>query len=405
MVKSLYISYNAITEPIVQSQVIPYLKELAKGGIEFYLLTFEKTRMKKEDKCRIREDLKKKMNLNWFSLNYHKTPTAPATVFDVAAGFVYASYITLRRRIDVIHARATVAGLMAYPVVKLFAKKFIFDMRGIDSEEYVDAGSWKRGGLKYKVVSFLETVLIKSADHVVVLTERFLKVLKDKYENNEIEFSVIPCAVDMARFDNMQNKKSDLAKKMKLQDKFVVVYIGSLGTWYMLEAMLDFFRTVIARTNNAHFLILTQTDKAYARDKVKRSGIDAGRITIDSVAHDSVPGYLSMCDTGIFFIRPLFSKLSSSPVKFGEYLASGLPVVINRGVGDTERIVEEEKVGVVLKNFDKTGYHTAFNKLKELFNDKNLRGRCRDAANEFLSLENAVGSYRTIYTSLNRGKQ
>ena len=46
-IKALYISYNAITEPIVQSQVIPYLRELSKKGIKFYLLTFEKKKLKR----------------------------------------------------------------------------------------------------------------------------------------------------------------------------------------------------------------------------------------------------------------------------------------------------------------------------------------------------------------------
>lgn len=38
----LYISYNGMLDPLGQSQVIPYLKELSRAGIQFTLLSFER---------------------------------------------------------------------------------------------------------------------------------------------------------------------------------------------------------------------------------------------------------------------------------------------------------------------------------------------------------------------------
>ena len=38
----LYISYNGMLDPLGQSQVIPYLKELNQRGVEFTLLSFER---------------------------------------------------------------------------------------------------------------------------------------------------------------------------------------------------------------------------------------------------------------------------------------------------------------------------------------------------------------------------
>ena len=90
MIKSLYISYNAITEPIVESQVIPYLVGLSKHGIKFYLLTFEKKRMGKDEKERIRHMLQKLSQsgliIEWISLGYHKSPTVLSTLLDLIIG-------------------------------------------------------------------------------------------------------------------------------------------------------------------------------------------------------------------------------------------------------------------------------------------------------------------------------
>ena len=193
MIRSLYISYNAVTEPIVQSQVIPYLKELSKKGIKFCLLTYEKRREAKKDFF-IPPDIK------WYGLKYHKNPTVPATIFDIVIGCIYAGYIILKERVDDVHARAIMAALAGFPASKLLGRKFIFDTRGIDSEEYVDGGLWKRGGLKHKIVSFLEGTLTRSANRVIVLTNKFSEILKKRYNGEKINFSVVPCAADTDKF-------------------------------------------------------------------------------------------------------------------------------------------------------------------------------------------------------------
>ena len=38
----LYLSYNGMLDPLGQSQVLPYLKELSKLGVRFTLLSFER---------------------------------------------------------------------------------------------------------------------------------------------------------------------------------------------------------------------------------------------------------------------------------------------------------------------------------------------------------------------------
>ena len=42
--RALFISYNGMFEPLGQTQVIPYLTELAKKGVSVTLLSFEKAK-------------------------------------------------------------------------------------------------------------------------------------------------------------------------------------------------------------------------------------------------------------------------------------------------------------------------------------------------------------------------
>ncbi|MEJ7708853.1 MAG: hypothetical protein WKF84_03120 [Pyrinomonadaceae bacterium] len=39
--RTLYLCYFGLREPLVQTQVLPYLREIIKGGCEVFLLTFE----------------------------------------------------------------------------------------------------------------------------------------------------------------------------------------------------------------------------------------------------------------------------------------------------------------------------------------------------------------------------
>ena len=47
MARTLYICYFGVRQPLVQTQVIPYLLEIAKDGIGVSLLTFEPDLKKK----------------------------------------------------------------------------------------------------------------------------------------------------------------------------------------------------------------------------------------------------------------------------------------------------------------------------------------------------------------------
>ena len=95
----LYISYNGMLEPLGQSQVIPYLRELSGEGVRFTLLSFERAAAFERDgleKCRQLERDLAEYGIEWHRLRYHRRPSLPATVYDILAGIV--SGLTLIRR-------------------------------------------------------------------------------------------------------------------------------------------------------------------------------------------------------------------------------------------------------------------------------------------------------------------
>ena len=81
--------------------------------------------------------------------------------------------------------------------------------------------------------------------------------------------------------------------------------------------------------------------------------------TVRAAAPRDVASYLSASDAGLAFIKSCFSKLASSPTKTAEYLACGLPLIINSGIGDSDALVTKENIGTLVHDFNSQEYERA----------------------------------------------
>ena len=176
--RSLYICYYPLTEPLVQTQVVAYLRGLAARGHVIHLLTYETENLSPRQKRALRRELKAH-GITWHHLRYHSRPTVPATIYDSVCGIARAVQIVRRHRLNCVHARSQVPALMATMVKLLTGAKMIFDIRGLLAEEYEDAGSWTRDGLPFRLTKAAQNLAIARADGIVTLTQRVQRVLFD----------------------------------------------------------------------------------------------------------------------------------------------------------------------------------------------------------------------------------
>jgi glycosyltransferase involved in cell wall biosynthesis len=149
------------------------------------------------------------------------------------------------------------------------------------------------------------------------------------------------------------------------------------------------------------FLVLTQSDPAIIEAEFARAGVDAEEYRVTRVAPERVGRYLREAEFGVSFVRPCFSKISSSPTKIGEYLAAGLPVVSTAGIGDVDELIDMRGVGVLLQTLDEDGYEDAARAALALVADPEARERCRRVASETLSLEEVgIPRYDRLYRAV-----
>jgi len=399
---TLYISYDGALDPLGYSQVVPYLLHLGQKGVRFTLLTFEK-RQKLENKESFNR-LKKVLidrGIKWEILKYHKSPTLPATILDISLGCIKGLFIVIRDKVEVIHARSFVGAVPALLLAKLFRLKFIFDMRGFWADERVDGLIWKQNGLLYRIAKWWEKIFLLNADWVVCLTEEAKRITREfpYLKNKDLLIEVIPTCVDIKRFCR-RVKDERLLNTYNLRDKFIFAYFGSIGTWYMFDEMLNFFKVAKEVYPNSLFLILTP-DKKNASEKISGQGINPDDYLIEFSSYDDLPRWISIADVCLFFIKPSFSKKSSCPTKFAESLACGLPVITNSGIGDLDVYINGSKIGIMVNRFTRDEYKRIIKQLPEILSDREtVSGNCRKTACDFFSLESGIDKYWNIYQEL-----
>ncbi|MFN2596245.1 MAG: glycosyltransferase [Pyrinomonadaceae bacterium] len=405
---TLYLCYFGLREPLVQTQVLPYLRELVRGGVRVSLLTFEPRFREawtpeeiERERARLADE-----GISWHARAYHKRPSLPATLYDVAVGARLARKLIGSEGVNVLHARGHVPALMAALAKRARpATRMVFDIRGFMPEEYTDAGVWKAGGRLYRGVKRVEKFLLASADAFVVLTERAREIMfaagADADERGR-PVEVIPCCVDFRRFAAADAASRDeLRRGLGVEGRRVVVYVGALGGWYMTEEMARFLAAAHREDPTTFSLILTQSDPSLISTRLAALGVAGEDFFVGKVAPDEVPRYLRASDAALSFIRACYSKLSSSPTKIAEYLAAGLPVVTGAGVGDVDELVETERVGVVVRDFTDEAFRDALRRVEELRREGDLAVRCREVAERRFDIARVGGArYRRLYERL-----
>ena len=402
----LFISYNGMLEPLGQTQVLPYLRELAKRGVRFTLLSFERDKAFTRDGERDCAELKlelEKQGIEWHWLRYHRRPSLPATLFDVWRGIRYASHLVRRNKIELVHARSHIPATIALALQRKFGIKMIFDVRGLMAEEYVDARHWPEGGLRFRVTKATERRIFKATDAVVTLTDRIWPIIRewDGLKGREVLHTVVPCCVDLSLFTLDSEKRARLRGELGLGGRLTMVYSGSLDGWYLTEEMADFFASVVRRRSDAHLLWLTMGRRERVQELMSARGIDDANFSIRAVAPRDVPSYLAAGDVGISFIKRCFSKLASSPTKNGEYLACGLPIVINAGIGDSDRLARQSDAAVLVENVSEEGFERAWSAIEQLLCDEQLKAKARQLAEKEFDLVSVGGDrYARLYEAL-----
>jgi glycosyltransferase involved in cell wall biosynthesis len=383
--RTLYVSHNSVGSALVRGQVLTYLRGLEPYGIEAELATFERG-----DEFPRGEFPRER----WHPLYAQTGSSLAAKAIDVLRGVALTVGLVRRHDLALIHARSYVPAAVAMIAGILTRRPYIFDMRGFLGDEYVDAGYWQPGELRYRVLRVAERSLLARASHIVVLTDAAVRALRTDTRwaraTRSKPITTIPCAVDLKRFRPFNERAATPT----------LIYTGSLGSLYALDVMLAVYRKARSLVPGLRFLIVNRGEHALVREAITAHQITDNDIELRSADFGEMPGLVAGAHVGIALMRRSPSKVASSPVKIAEYLACALPVVVNAGLGDVDVQVRDNGAGHVMAAYDEGEIGAAAKAVARLIDDVEARARARELAEREYDLDAAIARYADVYRAV-----
>lgn len=399
--KILLIIDGSISNPIIQSQGIPQIKINSQLDFQYYILSFENTGHLSESEKKFYDSSYEKINkyAKLISLRVSNRIRALRYLNIILNGFFTTLKIVKNEKISVIHCRSNFPTLIAL-LVKLFSDvNVIFDNRGLLSEEVKD----NNYNIRANIEKFIEKICIKYSDVVVVVSKKFKEYLKNKYihqlSNISDKIIVINNAFDMNRVCYSEEKRNFLRVKNKIENRLIMVYSGTIVSWQMFDEIVNLFKIFKSIEKRAFFLVATP-HRDEALNILTEKEISNKDFLIETAVGNELGDLLIQGDFGVLLREPNLINSVASPIKFSEYLAAGLPLIISHGIGDTEEFVNKFEVGTVIKIRDVKGYMKSLKKIIELLNNDLIHKNCFEIAKENLSMEVSAKNYRELYKNL-----
>ena len=130
-----------MTDPLGQSQVIPYLQGLTKLGYQFTIISFEKKERFKKNGSDIRL-LLDSSGIKWEPQLFSKRPPVLAKLYDVWKLNTAVLKLHKKEKFAFTHCRSYIAAGAGLKLYRRYKIPFLFDIRGFWVDERVDSRQW-----------------------------------------------------------------------------------------------------------------------------------------------------------------------------------------------------------------------------------------------------------------------
>ncbi len=281
-------------------------------------------------------------------------PVFPDNQLPLGYKLVDKYYLSITKRfvhnekIEILHCQATLAGYIGQMVAEETKIMSISDMHGLLSEE--QAHRFKKNNVALERLNALEKKAVQNKA-IIFVSSAMQDFVKNQLGSTSQIQSIIPCAVNTNLFVFQKKARESLRAEwgVKSEDP-VFVYLGSYSFYQKIDLALLIFKQMNLYFKNAKMLILTPpSDVQPIKNLLQEIDIDASSVLIYSVQHSDVPKFLSACDIGFLLRDNILLNNVSSPTKFGEYIATGVPVITSEGILDIKKAVQDYKLGFLYK--------------------------------------------------------
>jgi glycosyltransferase involved in cell wall biosynthesis len=221
---------------------------------------------------------------------------------------------------------------------------FVFDVQDIYPDAAIALGMLSNQYIIH-LAQWLEKGIYRNAERIAVISNGFKENLKQKGISLE-RIEVVPNWVDVNRFYPDIESKS-IRQQWGLTDKFVVMFVGSLGIGQKPQIIIQSAKQLKTQKNIVFVFVGGGVEKQECLllcEKYQLQNV----LFIPPQPMESIPQYIGASDVCLVHLKdiPIFNI--TIPSKIYEYMAGGRPIII--AVKDEARkLVEDAQCGVYVE--------------------------------------------------------
>lgn len=299
---------------------------------------------------------------------------------------------------DIVHCRSYGSTHVALKIREKYklSYKVIFDARGIYPEEYALRKGYDITNSNYLFFKNLEKNVLDNSDLTIAVSDTMKKHFQD------LNAKRVECIYLSANTDKL------VTKREYKEDHIVFGYVGALseGTWHKTTELLKLYENLRKTVKNPKIHIITTSNHNEIKEIFK--SIPEDEVYLSSTRTvDELKVELGKFNFGImsyFNAKKDFEvtlSYTGFAIKSAEYLAAGLPLIINNKIGGITNLIEQYDLGVSY-NPDTFEELTTTN-VMQFYNDGRDTERSRLAEKLFSYSNNAL-RYRNMYEELLKSK-
>jgi len=214
-----------------------------------------------------------------------------------------------------------------------------------------------------QLVKKYEKQVIQNSSLVLPIIPNLLSYaleMGSKKENTE----VFPLGINSKIFHPM-SKNGDLAKKLDIHDKKIIMFVGTLFPFSGLDSIISNFNKILEKEKNVKLIIVGGgADYNHLYSLIKKNNLESNVILTGFVPQQKIPFYLSLANICIQPFQTNYLTNCILPSKILEYFACKKPV-LSTPLKGTKEYLPNENYGIVYAQSEQF-----VEKLSELITDQ-----------------------------------
>lgn len=242
-------------------------------------------------------------------------------------------------------------GVFAFHIVYPFRsmglfRSIVFDARGAYKAEFEEYSVIPDKRL-IKEVGLLERDAVWKSDFNLAVSQVLCRYWQKEFQYTKSNFAVIPCTLsdEFIKPFPTEQELAHFKQRAGFSDSdVVVVFVGSASGWQSFQIMDKLFVQLLTHQRSLKILLLGR----HSLRNYKVYQLFPDRVFQEEVEASKVLEYLYVADYGWLVRENNVTNAVASPVKFAEYLAGGLKVLISPCIGDYSEFCRQHSCGRIV---------------------------------------------------------